>query len=250
MKHRNLYTGLLLAAITTFPSFQATADTLGITVSAGSWMPDVTGEFTDSATIIDVQQDLGITDTDSGVYSFSFEHFIFLLPNIKVQSTGLDIQSTSIMTTDIIFEDIVYPIGTEVSSQVDLSHVDYILYYEVLDNWVSLDLGLSVLNFNGVISMQSEGQISEIELDEYLPAIYGNASVELPVGFSLGARGNLFSTGDGNIFDYEVYLGWESDFALGAEVGYHQFTLDWEDISDSYGDLSYDGYYASITLHF
>ena len=107
------------------------------------------------------------------------------------------------------------------------------------------------MNFDGNISLSSMNLSSAVDLDEFVPAFYGKADFELPfTGFYTGVEGSVLSLGDGTISDYKIYLGWESDFVLGAEVGYHNFEVDWEDFDNSNGNISFEGYYATVTLHF
>ena len=228
------------------------ADTiLGVYLSASSWQPDFSGEIDSSGPLIDLNDQLNIVDDSSTLTSFALEHPIPWIPNVKIQRTELDTSSSSIIGSDISFGGVTFPSGSELNSQIDLSHTDYILYYEVLDNWVSIDLGITLMNFDGNISLQSVGLVSDVNLDDYVPAGYAKATFELPLtGAFAGAEGSLLSVGDNSISDYKVFVGWESEFGLGAEVGYHSFSVDWEDFDSSNGDLTFDGYYASIIYHF
>ncbi len=228
------------------------ADTiLGIYLSVSNWQPDFSGEIDNSGPIIDLNDQLNIIDDSSTILSFALEHPIPLVPNVKIQTTALDTRSVSTLDSDISFGGITFPSGSELNSQIDLSHTDYILYYEILDNWVSIDFGITVMNFDGNISLQSDGLVSVVNIDDYVPSGYAKASFELPLtGAFVGAEGSLLSVGDNSISDYKVFLGWESEFGLGAEVGYHSFAVEWEDFDSSDGDLAFDGYYASVNYHF
>jgi len=134
---------------------------------------------------------------------------------------------------------------------MDLSHTEYILYYELHDNWASLVLGITLMNFDGNINLQTSDLISTVDLDDYIPAGYARISFELPMtGMFTGAEGSLLSIDDNAISDYKIFVGWENNSGFGAEVGYHSFSVDWEDFNNSNGDLTFDGYYASINFRF
>ena len=242
----------LVLAMSVVAPVSLKADTiLGIYISASSWQPDFSGEIDNSGPVINLNDQLNITDDSSTLTSFALEHPVPWIPNVKVQRTELDTTSLSIIGSDINFGGVIFPSGSELNSQIDLSHTDYILYYEILDNWVSIDFGISLMNFDGNISLQSDGLASEVNLDDYVPAGYARASFELPLtGVFAGVEGSLLSVGDNSISDYKVFLGWESEFGLGAEVGYHSFSVDWEDFDSSNGDLTFDGYYVSVNYHF
>ncbi len=245
--------GCAFALILTFVSpVKVQADTLlGLYFSASHWQPDFSGDMNYDGSDINIEDQLNIEDDSSTVFSIALEHPIPLLPNIKLQRTTLDTSSIATLGSDLTFGGITFPDGTQLQSLLDFSHTDYILYYELLDNWVSLDLGINVINFDGNIILESEGLNSDLELDEFVPTLYGKASFELPLtGAYLGAEGSIIGSGDAAISDYKVFVGWESDFGLGAELGLHRFGADWEDIEDSHGDLVFDGYYASVIFHF
>jgi len=245
--------GCVFAFILTLVSpIKIKADTLfGIYFSASSWQPDFSGDVNYEGSDISVEDDLDIADDSSNLLSIALEHPAPFLPNIKLQRTNLDTSSLASLDSDISFGGITFPEGVQLQSQIDLSHTDYILYYELLDNWVSLDLGVNVINFDGNIILESDGLYSDLELDEFVPTLYGKASFELPLtGAYLGAEGSIISAADATISDYKMFVGWESDFGLGAEAGIHSFGADWDDFADSHGDLTFDGYYASVIYHF
>ena len=228
------------------------ADTiLGLYVSVNNWSPDFSGNINSGGPDISVQDQLSILDDSSTGFSAALEHPIPFVPNIKIQRTGLATNSVVTLDSDIIFDGTTFPSGSELSSQFDLGHTDYILYYELSDNVVSFDLGITFMNFDGNISLQSSLESSTVDLDDYIPAGYAKVGFDLPLtGLYAGAEGSLLSDGDNSISDYKIYLGWESDLMLGVEAGYHDFAIEWADFDGSNGDLSFDGYYVAITLHF
>ncbi len=242
----------LVIAMSVVAPVSLKADTiLGVYLSASNWQPDFSGDIDNSGPIIDLNDQLNIIDDSSTLMSFALEHPVPWIPNVKIQRTDLDTTSVSSLDSDVVFGGVTFPSGSELNSQIDLSHTDYILYYEILDNWVSLDFGITVMSFDGNISLQSGGLVSEVDLDDYIPAGYAKASFELPLtGVFVGAEGSLLSVGDNSISDYKVFLGWESEFGLGAEAGYHSFAVEWEDFDSSNGDLTFDGYYVSVNYHF
>lgn len=248
---KNITNILAITALSLLSPMNLQADTLGIYFSASSWSPDISGYVSDNGPTINIEDELGFDDDQSNIFSVAIEHPIFFLPNFKYQRTALDVSSSTTLSSDINFGGITYPADTPLESQIDLSHSDYIMYYEVLDNWVSLDLGITVMNFDGNINISSTSLQSDVDFDEFVPALYGKADFDLPfTGFYTGAEASVLSIGDGSISDYKIYLGWESDLVIGAEIGYHNFEADWEDFENSDGNISFEGYYATVTLHF
>jgi len=232
-------------------SGSAQADILGVYMTAGIWNPDISGYISDNGPNINIVNDLAFNDDSSKNFSFALEHPLFMLPNIKIKRTALDTNSATVIDSEINFGGITFPANSSLNSQIDLSHTDYIAYYEILDNWVSIDLGLTIMHFDGNININATNLSSNVNLDDYVPAFYGKVNVELPLtGLYVGTQGSLLSIGDSSISDYNIYIGWESDAIIGVEVGYQRFEADWEGFDNSDGNLSFDGYYASVTFHF
>src|SRR5690606_33546216 len=76
-----------------------------------------------------------------------------------------------------------------VDVDLDLTHTDLILYYELLDNIVSLDVGLNVKFFDGQLNIHERGgnNSSRTDIDDILPLLYVAPSASLPLtGLSMG----------------------------------------------------------------
>ena len=248
----NFATGTILAtALSVLFSLNVKADTIaGVYLSAEIWQPDISGEISNIGPEIDLEGDLNITETNSNQFSLSLEHLIVALPNIKVQKTKLNTYASSTLQRDISFGEVTFLAHDRVASQINLSHRDYIMYYEILDNWISVDLGLSVMKFKGNINLMSNDLSTKVKLSEYVPAIYGKASFQVPKkGLTFGIEGSALSLGDDSIADYKLFLGWEGKGPFGTEIGFRHFTSDWNDFDQSNGDVSFNGLYASVTFH-
>ena len=247
---------LLLASLATAiaaSSFSTSAlsDTLGFRVGGYSWQQDYSGEVqTDNDLQIDINDDLGLDDESGNTLFVSLEHPIPVLPNVLIQHTELDVEENNILTREITFSGVTYAVSDEVNSDIDLSHTDATLYYEVLDNWIHVDFGLTVRQFDGGVNISSSTDASEEEIEEIIPMLYLAARVELPLtGFYVGASANGISAGDATLTDLQVNVGYETDIGLGIEAGFRDFTLDYEDDGDE-ADISVDGAYIGIFYHF
>ena len=228
------------------------ADTiLGVYLSATSWQPEFDGNIESLGPSIDLNQNLGLEDDSSNQFSIRLEHPIPGLPNFGTQTNTLDTTAGVVLNQDISFDGTAFLQGTDLQSTIDLSHQDIILYYEVLDNWVSLDLGINLMLFDGDITLLSDNQSAFVELDEVIPSLYAMLQFEFPkTGMYIGAIASYIGLDDNHFTKTKLQLGWESDSGLGAELGYQSFAAEWTDYDNSNGNLNYDGYYASITYHF
>ena len=124
-----LLAAIVSTSITTMNPSVVKADTiLGVYVSVDNWKPDFSGNINSSGPDINIEDQLSILDDKSTGFSFALEHPIPGIPNIKLQRTGLSTDSIVTLDSDIAFDGITFPSGSELSSQFDLGHTDYILY--------------------------------------------------------------------------------------------------------------------------
>lgn len=243
----------------------AHADTiLGIYASAGIWNQDFTGNFRssgESSTTLDMQDDVGFGSDHGLTWSIALEHPIPVLPNVRLSHTDLSQKSSFTRTDQVVYDGNTYDANTTINTSLDLSHDDYLMYYEILDNWVSLDIGVNARHFNGDITLDgtvttqagSEHRTGQEDLNAWVPMIYGRADFQLPfTGLSIGGEGMGLSVGDASIKDFKVRIAYESPIGLGIEVGERQLTLDYDTGHD--GDLvthlKFKGAYALATYHF
>lgn len=235
-------------------SMTAVADTLGFEVGAYGWQQKFSGTVSSgSASLVDVEDNLGYDDETNNVFYAVFEHPVPVLPNIRVQQTDLDLSANG--NGPFLFSGTPY-VGS-VNSSINLSHTDFTLYYEILDNWVSLDVGLTARYISdGEVQITSTqvgptfGQTESFDADGVLPLLYLSARIDLPLtGLYVGADINGLGVNDDSIIDYRVNLGYESTIGLGVEAGFRSFELDYDD-SDDKVDLTIDGAYAGIFYHF
>ncbi|MCK4709652.1 MAG: TIGR04219 family outer membrane beta-barrel protein, partial [Gammaproteobacteria bacterium] len=160
----------------------ATADFVGLNIGATRWSPDIAGSFSSDnagSSSISAGNDLGYSDHSSTSINISFEHPLPLIPNVKYQGADLNASSTS-DTTGITFGDTSYAAGT-INSTLDLSHNDIALYYEILDNWINIDIGVDLKMFDGKVSINGTEGIESITVDETIPMIYLSARFDLPL---------------------------------------------------------------------
>lgn len=244
---------LLLAAALTATTGLTHADTvLGVYAGVGIWQPDISGKLGE---VPISASDLDIDDDNANFLYVALEHPVPLLPNIRLQQTSIDSSGNSAISSDFRLGDISFDSGEQVSTKLDLTHQDAVLYYEILDNWVNLDLGLNIRRYDGHMSVTSANESERVSLDGVIPMIYGKAQFDLPfTGWSVAGEANVISYSGDGITDYTVKIAYASDiiplFDVGFEVGYRDMSLDLEDLDDLVADVSIDGPYAALTVHF
>lgn len=230
------------------------ADTLGFRVGAYNWMQNYDGEIQSSGSgldEIDVTDDLGFDEESGNTIYAVLEHPFPLIPNVKVQKTDLQITETNNPGNNFLFDGDSYLSTDKITSTSDLSHTDVTAYYEILDNWISIDLGLTARRFtDGFELATDDGKRSSLNIDSTIPLLYVGAKVELPLtGLYVNAELNGIGYGNTSLTDYKISLGYETDLGLGIEAGVRNFELDYDD-GDEEANLSIDGAFIGIFYHF
>jgi len=249
---------ILAIASLTFSSY-VQADAAGIEVGAYQWTPDYSGfiavdDGTLSGTSLDLEDDMGFSDESHNIIWASLEHPVPFLPNFKLVSSDLDAKASSTLSRDILFAGQTFTANEDIDTQIDLSNIEYTLYYELLDNWINLDGGITFRQYDGIVTLRTDptgSNINESEaLDFTIPLIYLKGRVDLPLtGFFVDGAINLIGFGDDSLSDTEISVGYESDFGLGGKAGYRTFSMD-VDESEFVSDLEFTGAYVSVFFHF
>lgn len=227
----------------------ASADFVGLNIGTHYWTPDLSGSFSsDNDGSIRLENDLGYSDHSSTSLSVSIEHPVPALPNLRYRGYDLNSSSRS-NVSNITFDGTSYT--GNINSTLDLSHNEIVLYYELLDNWINLDLGVDLKLFDGKVSISDDTNSSTIDVDETIPMLYLSARFDIPAtGFYIGANIQQLSIGDNSAEDSTLMIGYESKIGLGIEGGFKTFNLELEDASDLNTNLEYDGLYLNGYFNF
>lgn len=240
--------GPRIATLITALLFSASsqADFVGLNIGSNYWTPDLTGTINSSSNANNINLNSSVDSKPS--FTISFEHPIPLLPNVKFLNRDLNSSGTE-SVSNINFNGTTF--NGQVSSTLDLSHKDIVLYYELLDNWVNLDLGLNFKTFDGEISISDNTNNTSISIDETIPLVYLSARFDLPFsGFYIGADIQNISLNASSAEDSTLMIGYENSTGFGIEGGYKKFLLDLEDASKLNTAIKYDGLYINGYYHF
>jgi len=237
----------------------AQADTLlGLYLGVDGWQSDNSGSFAQDGNL----QSFKFDDETFTSYYAALEHPVPLIPNIKLKYTELELNGDTTLDETFSFGGSDYVVGTQVATVSDLSHVDYILYYEIFDNdLVSIDLGVNAKQFDGEIvvtgTSQEGGQntTERVDFSGFVPLVYGRAEVGLPLtGLSVFFEGSLLAIDDSKVQDYQAGIAYAllDNLAIDMDIkaGYRSMTLELDDIDDIYTDLDASGPFAGIQVHF
>jgi outer membrane protein len=241
-----------LIATTTLPVM---ADTVfGVYIGGGSWDTEFSGEVGDDDLTLTTKE-LGIKDKKNKYYYIAIEHPVPVLPNIKLQQTDLTSKQTATIVRTFSIGDETFTAGTDVTTDFDLSYTDATLYYEILDNWVNIDLGITARKFSGYLRASSTAttQSANEKLDATLPMLYTKFQFDLPLsGLSAGLDVNYVSYDGNTLSDYSAKIGYTFDSVVdaGLELGIRKFNLKIDEDEEATADLELSGPYIAALFHF
>ncbi|MFT5225741.1 MAG: outer membrane protein [Polaribacter sp.] len=237
-----------VATLLCMPTTSVNADFVRLDIGISHWAPILSGNFNSgNDASIQTKSDLGINDPSQTSLVFILEHPIPVLPNVKYQTIDLATSGNKTLTKSQTFNGNTYNASSNVSSTFDLSHDNIVLYYEVLDNWVNLDLGVDLKRFDGQVGINGDN----IVVDETVPSLYISAKFDLPfTGFYAGANLMQLSSGDNSANDSTFLVGYESNTGLGIEGGVKAFSLDLNNAGNIDTNVEYNGLYLNGFFYF
>lgn len=213
-------------------SVMASASTLlGFGIEADYYSPEAKGDFR--------YTDNGVTsathfngDNDSqyqvGLY---LEHPVPILPNLRADFTP----ETSFTGTDSIA-------GT---NTVKFSQIDTTLYYELLDNVVDLDIGLTGKYVKGDVS----GTVNQ-SFNVIIPMVYVAAGVKIPaLPVRLDADLKYVGYSGNSVSDMRIKAAWNVFAGLEAVAGYRYESLKLDE-NDIYSTLKIQGPFIGVGYRF
>ena len=219
---RSLYPGL----IATLLACPTQADVLGAKVGVNYWAQSYEARVSKGGGKIDLDSSFDIDDENDFQVYVALEHPIPLIPNLLAQHTKSSTGGDGVITATIFDRQ---ELEGGVAGKLDMTHRDVTAYYELLDNQIAFDLGLSIRVFDGsVLLVDEDGDQGELELDDVVPLVYFAGRFDLPAtNWHVQADGNYISFDGDKVIDVKAALGWESVLGFGAELGYRYMDIDY-----------------------
>ncbi|MBU2871007.1 TIGR04219 family outer membrane beta-barrel protein [Colwellia sp. E2M01] len=234
----------------------AQADTiLGLYIGGQMWANETSGSFGEGG---DNQAVFEFDDKNQGSFYAALEHPIPLIPNIKIASTTLDTVGGTQIVNDFTFNNVYYSENSTLDTTLDASYVDYTLYYELFDNdLLTFDFGLTARDLDAYIHVTDpqSALASDLKVNSYIPMAYLSGIVGLPFsGFNIFAEANFITYDDQTVYDAQVGVSYAllDNLAVDLDVtlGYRTVKMELNDLDDFYSDLTYEGLFAGVIVHF
>ena len=234
----------------------AQADTLlGLYAGAQAWNMETIGGFSDDGTNLQ----FNFADKTQGSFYVAFEHPVPLIPNLKIQRTGMDTNGKVSLTTSYTFGDELFTANSTVLTDVKLTSTDAILYYELFDNdLISFDVGINAKYLDGelfVVDSEDPSTSGREEFSGVVPMVYSRVAVGIPTtGFGFYVEGSFLSFDDQTLTDYQAAMTYSlmENFAVDMtfQLGYRAVEVDLEDLDGIYSNLEFKGAFAGLEVHF
>lgn len=295
---------LLLASMVTCCAPNAFADFIGVHGSISGWQSTFSGKIAGTKKLAEREgygwgvpsfDERGFDEEQQLFGYLAFEHPIPLIPNVRLGFSKIEDSGTSqeeINTRELSIglingKEVYTTLAQDVYTELNIDALDVTLYYEILDNWVNLDLGLTVRQMTGEFYESSyieflpestlgntcanlgfsSGSIipggprlceipplgSTTDIDFIVPMLFGEVRFDIPLGFFVGGRAQAIAYSSNKVLDIEVEAGYMFDFTVmefGAALGYRTSSLKADDLEGLYSDATLDGYYGSLKVHF
>lgn len=251
--------GIALASI--LASAPCVADTvLGVYVGAQAWNMETEGSFADESSFASDLQNTNFSfdDETNGSAYIAVEHLIPLIPNVKLARTQLSTEGSTLLETSFTFGDELYTGQSTVFTQADITSTDITLYYEIFDNDLfSFDIGVSgkVLDGELVVRDTASDTQSIESLSGVVPMAYSKVQFAFPfTGWGAYAEGSFLGIGDHSLSDYQLAITYTFIDSLALDMtlqaGYRDVSADIDGLDDLSADLSFNGGFIGLEMHF
>ena len=237
---------------------------LGIYSHTPSGSASYTLPYTTLNPSVDLENDLGWDTAQDAILKAYFEHALPFIPNVKFAYSNFN-QSGEGTVGSFSWGGIIGLDGV-IDTSLELQMYDITAYYELLDNVVEIDAGLTLRYLNGDLGVTPTADFNlpgfipdfsiaapqTTNIDMWIPMAYGKVRFTIPTtDISLQLEGNGITYQDTTFYDYELSARYTLSMGFGLEGGYKSMHLDSEDLAEGLVvDVDSSGPYAAIVWDF
>lgn len=243
------------------------ADNIGGEISLGFYNHSPSGyaSYTDPflghiGTTANIEDTLYWTNNTDLILKAYIEHPVPMLPNIKLALTNLSHDGEG-NVNDFTWGSIDIPFEGSIENSFEMRKYDLTLYYELLDNWAEIDLGVTLGYLSGNIDVTALAGFSTLpklshsestDFSAFLPTLYGKTRFTIPTtDLSFQLEGDVFSYDETTYYTYEASVRYTFSMGLGVEGGWKALHLDSTDMVDGLNlDMDFSGPYAAVVWDF
>lgn len=245
----------LLCALALTAPLTANADFLSVSAGGGGWNETPSGNLQTTSGIddnVDVIDQL-LWEKESQSYLFiTFEHFVPLVPNVRLMHTKLGHTGDGIIDQSFTFGGQTFTASADVISDVSIETTDIYAYYEILDNVVSLDIGLNIRNVkvDYLVSSVTAGSSSSDSVSATIPMLYALVGASPWPGVILSGELSYISLAGNSITDVSAKIAYTTNFLVGFEAGVRNQSYTLDDVSGTNAKFDFSGPFVGAYLKF
>ncbi len=248
---------VLLLSTKLFATYKFDDPTLGnIALEVGVWNTNINGDIINTISSTDMQKDLGFTESQN-ITSFGLDlkNDIFWLPNIYVNYFTLSNTSDSNLNSskkigDRYFKD-------SVSTSIDYTELNTILYGFLQQNIFEFDLGLNIKQIDYTQNIIENGDMlwdtTIVGPQDLLYLPYVALKIDLNViDTVLKVEASLLSIGDDEAKDYKYSINYRVMRNMYLSYGYRYSGWKSTSVNDKHEkyNINVDGNYFNIKVLF
>lgn len=229
------------------------AETLGLEVGIAGWRASPSGwvedEKNNNSGRADFDRDLHLDKKTTGFAWLRVVHPVPMLPNLKLNYTPLKFDGSGQSS----FEFRGHTFTGEVDSKAEFEQLDIVLFYNLLDAGLTLDLGLNVKVIDGFVraTEKTTGRKEEVDFTAPVPMLYGNVGFDVPqTGIRLGLEGSAIRYSGHRLTDIKAGIRYTFAGVVGVEAGYRALNFKLDDLKDVSADFKAKGPYLGVTARF
>ena len=239
------------------------ADMGRLEVGIGSWQQTPSGDLSYEEYGLYGKDTSREEQTNEAYVWMLIKHPIPILPNLRVEYSHVKNEGTATGS----FENFsVFP-GTTANTSLELTELDVVPYYNILDNtaWITLDLGVDFKIIESTYEANNVKLFGFIntpmtytdESTTVIPLAYLRTRVEIPkTGFGIEGDVKYITYSGSTIYDVRAKVDYTFDTGLpvdiGFEVGYRikNMQIDDEEASSTNTNLDFRGVYAGVMFRY
>ncbi len=231
----------------------ASADFISFAAGAGIWQETPSGTFrkTGDPTDVSLENDLFWGQETQNYFFATLEHPVPLLPNIRLMKTGMTHGGSGTLTRTIVINGQTYNVSENVTSDASIDQLDMTLYWELLDNVVSLDVGLNAkqVKLDYTVTGSTSGTTSDT-FDEIIPMIYGMVGASPIPDLLLSAEMSYVTYSGSTVSDFTAKVSYTTAFFVGFEAGYRSQKFEFDDVAGTNANIDFKGPFAGVYVKF
>ena len=178
---------------------------LGGEVNLGYYGHAPSGNLDYKGTTVDLEDDLKLENESDIFLKAYFEHPIPVLPNIRVAYTAFSHAGQGRIDDTFTFGNQSFTAGTNLDSTLDLKMYDLTMYYELLDNWISIDTGVNVKYIDGSVSVKTSALSEAADFQVPIPMLYLKTRFDVPTtDLSFQVEGDYVSYSGNTLYEVEA----------------------------------------------